>query len=55
MTWAWGIASPPAALADFNEDGNQDIALTIGNNAVVIMLGDGAGRFTRTGDNGARR
>jgi hypothetical protein len=41
-----GDSVASAALADFNGDGSQDIALTVGNNAVVIMLGDGAGRFT---------
>jgi hypothetical protein len=41
------FAPSAAAVDDFNEDGSADIALTIGNNQLTMLLGDGAGRFTQ--------
>jgi hypothetical protein len=39
-------AGRAAAVDDFNGDGNPDIALSIGNPQLTIMLGNGAGGFT---------
>ncbi len=38
-------APAAAAVDDFDGDGNPDIALTIGNAQLMIMLGNGAGGF----------
>jgi hypothetical protein len=41
--------TPQAATADFNGDGNLDLAVSGGTDLMVhIMLGDGTGRFTTT-------
>ena len=39
------------ALADFNRDGKQDLAVAdeLSNNSVAILLGDGAGNFISRG------
>jgi hypothetical protein len=44
-----GVGSRPTSVAvyDFDQDGNDDVAVTTaGNNAVEIFMGDGTGKFT---------
>lgn len=41
--------TPQASIADFNGDGNPDLAISGGTDLMIhIMLGDGTGRFTTT-------
>jgi hypothetical protein len=45
--FAAGIAPQSLAAADFNGDGNKDLAVAdSGNNAATVLFGDGTGGFT---------
>lgn len=45
-TWVRGRVYPRAAIAaDFNQDGKMDLAVSVSSNEIVLLRGNGAGRF----------
>ena len=46
VQWPAGYDYGSVATADFNRDGNQDIALGVHLRGVYVLLGNGAGKFT---------
>jgi hypothetical protein len=44
--WPMRINYGSAAVADFNRDGKMDVAFGVHLSGVVVLYGDGAGRFT---------
>ena len=40
-----GVSSSGAATADFNGDGNPDLAVTLSSGVVAVLFGDGKGGF----------
>ncbi|MBV9493820.1 MAG: VCBS repeat-containing protein [Acidobacteria bacterium] len=46
VVWPYGIQYGTVAAADFNKDGNMDLAFAVHLSGVRVWLGDGKGNFT---------
>jgi hypothetical protein len=46
VVWPYGVQYGSVSAADFNKDGNMDLAFAVHLTGVRVMLGDGKGHFT---------